>query len=194
MIEKGFIPDFPKEAVVELASITAPAIPRTSPSTFPDGIRQGLSRPADAHLYELNTVSVLDFANQRDFGYVQDRHHVAGFQPHAFSQIPASPKDLIVETVDLVSLLLHGEPVAYVSADLPRMDELREAPTRPLDAFETPALDRLRDGEDLLTTEAGTYLRMLGSIRSAKQCVQCHGGERGDLLGAFSYTLQKKQP
>ena len=30
---------------------------------------------------------------------------------------------------------------------------------------------------------------MLGAIRSAKQCVQCHGGQRGDLLGAFSYTL-----
>jgi hypothetical protein len=25
-----------------------------------------------------------------------------------------------------------------------------------------------------------------------KQCVSCHGGERGDLLGAFSYSLRRQ--
>ena len=29
------------------------------------------------------------------------------------------------------------------------------------------------------------------TIRSVSQCVKCHGGERGDLLGAFSYSLQR---
>jgi len=32
---------------------------------------------------------------------------------------------------------------------------------------------------------------MLGATYGAKQCVACHGGERGDLLGVFSYTLQR---
>ena len=35
-------------------------------------------------------------------------------------------------------------------------------------------------------------LRILGAIRAAKQCVDCHGGERGALLGAFSYTLTQR--
>ncbi len=26
---------------------------------------------------------------------------------------------------------------------------------------------------------------MLGAIRAAKQCLECHDGKRGDLLGAF---------
>ena len=47
-------------------------------------------------------------------------------------------------------------------------------------------LATLRKGEDLYVRED----RMLGSIRSTKQCIACHGGERGVLLGAFSYTLR----
>lgn len=30
---------------------------------------------------------------------------------------------------------------------------------------------------------------VLGAIRSGKQCLSCHEGERGELLGAFLYTL-----
>ena len=90
--------------------------------------------------------------------------------------------------------MLHEKPVAYVSANLPRMDELKKAPTRPLDRFESGGLEKLRGGEDLVTAEAGANLRMLGAIRSARQCVDCHGGRRGDLLGAFSYTLVGVKP
>jgi len=89
-----------------------------------------------------------------------------------------------------VGLLLHAEPVVYVSEHLPRMDEQREAPTRPLDRFEASALEGLRRGEDILVQETAGNLRMLGAIRNAKQCIECHGGERGDLLGAFSYSLR----
>lgn len=31
----------------------------------------------------------------------------------------------------------------------------------------------------------------LGAIRSIEQCTKCHGGKRGDLLGAFSYSLAR---
>jgi hypothetical protein len=72
------------------------------------------------------------------------------------------------------------------------MDELREAPTRELDAFEAVALGRLRAGEYLLVAEVGDRMRMLGVVRAVEQCVKCHGAERGDLLGAFSYTLRRK--
>src|SRR5207249_3726473 len=94
-----------------------------------------------------------------------------------------------VRRLELVGLLLHEKPVAYVTEHLPRMDELGQAATRSLDLFEMSALETLRRGEDLLYSETSGGMRMLGAIRSVKQCVGCHGGERGDLLGAFSYTL-----
>ncbi len=52
----------------------------------------------------------------------------------------------------------------------------------------------LRHGEDLFASRDGNGLRMLGAIHSFKQCVACHGGERGDLLGAFSYSLKRERP
>src|SRR5262249_5097490 len=121
---------------------------------------------------------------------VKDRRHVAGFQPHQFSRVPTTEERWEVRRLELVGLLLHEKPVVYVTEHLPRMDEVGAAPTRSLDSFETTALERLRHGEDLLSTEADGVMRMLGAVRSVKQCVKCHGGERGDLLGAFSYTLR----
>jgi hypothetical protein len=95
-----------------------------------------------------------------------------------------------VVALDLVGLATHDEPVAYVSKQLPKMKELKNSPTRPLDVFETLALDRLHAGDDLFVRRAGTDVRVLGSLRAADQCLRCHGGARGDLLGAFSYTLR----
>jgi hypothetical protein len=139
----------------------------------------------------LHEDSILDFVHLRGFGYVKDRRHVAGFQPHQFSQVPQA-KRWRVRAIDLVSLLLHDPPVAYVSANLPRMDELRQAPTRPLDVFESAGLARLGAGEDLFIHATDKGVRMLGALRATRQCLACHGCERGDLLGAFSYTLQQE--
>jgi hypothetical protein len=52
----------------------------------------------------------------------------------------------------------------------------------------------LHQGEDLVVAQEGQRLRMLGAIRSVRQCVACHGGARGDLLGAFSYFLGAAEP
>jgi hypothetical protein len=141
-----------------------------------------------------HTNSLLDFAYPEGFGYFKDRRHVAGFQAHRFSCVPDAPPSLSVRRVDLVGLVKHAEPVAYVSSHLPRMDQLREAPTRPLDAFESAALEKLLQGEDLVVGTAARRTRMLGAVRAVKQCVECHGVERGHLLGAFSYTLQSSDP
>jgi hypothetical protein len=143
---------------------------------------------------ELHETSVQDFVYPEGFGYVKDRDHVAGFEPHQFKEAHQPSESWNVETIDLVGLLLHREPVAYVSANLPRMDELREAPTRPLDPFERAGLRSLQGGEDLFLRQAGSGLWMLGALRSTKQCVSCHGGRRGDLLGAFSYSLRRVGP
>jgi hypothetical protein len=144
---------------------------------------------AEPDLLALHRAGTLDFVNPAGFGYVKDRRHVAGFQEHQFSKAPEAAQAWVLTGVDLIGLALHDEPFAYVSANLPRMDELRKAPTRPLDAFEEAGLAALRGGEELFVSDTPGGRRMLGALRSAKQCTRCHGGERGDLLGAFSYTL-----
>lgn len=88
--------------------------------------------------------------------------------------------------MELVSLLQHTEPAVYVSDRLPQMDALKGVPTRELDEFETVGLAELRQGSELSVKGD----RMLGAVRSVKQCITCHGGERGQLLGAFSYTIR----
>jgi hypothetical protein len=151
------------------------------------------SGPADGGPFEeMHQVGVVEFASPEGFGYFRDRRHVAGFEPHRFQAAPRPPERWRLETVDLVGLLVHDGPVVYVSAHLPRMDELREAPTRPPDAFESVGLADLRRGNDLFVREAGNSLRLLGAVRAARQCTACHGCERGDLLGAFSYTLSRE--
>ncbi|HEV3164390.1 MAG TPA: hypothetical protein VGZ22_10225 [Isosphaeraceae bacterium] len=136
--------------------------------------------------------SILDFVNPLGFGLFKDRRHVAGFETHRFSQVPAPANRWKVQTLELVSLLLHDDPEVYVSSHLPRMDRLQGVPTRPLDRFENYGLGALRQGEDIVTTQGVEGARMLGAVRSATQCVACHGGERGALLGAFSYTLRSE--
>jgi hypothetical protein len=140
-------------------------------------------------LLTLHNKGTFDFVNLKGFGFVKDRRHVAGFISHGFSDVPSPTLRWHVERLDLIGVLLHPEPVAYVSDKLPAMDELRGAPTRKLDAFEVTGLDALRTGQTLYLSRAGDRPRMLGAVRNVRQCVGCHGGERGDLLGAFSYAL-----
>jgi hypothetical protein len=107
--------------------------------------------------------------------------------------VPGKVERWDLQTLDLVGLLLHEQPVGYVSVNLPRMDELRDAPTRPPDDFEATGLEGLRRGEDLFVRESADCRRVLGAVRSTRQCLSCHGGERGDLLRAFSYTFTPRK-
>jgi hypothetical protein len=108
---------------------------------------------------------------------------VVGFQPHGFSEPPPPPRMLTLRKLDLIGLVMHDEPIAYVSNNLPSMEELADAPTRPLDEFETDGLKALQRGEDLYVRKAPDMVRLLGSVRSGKQCVSCHGGRRGTCSG-----------
>jgi hypothetical protein len=141
-------------------------------------------------LRDLHARSILDFVNPRGFGLLVNRQKVAGFQPHQFGTVPTATK-WKVETVDLVSLLMHAEPAVYLSNDLPRMEERGKTPTRKLNVFESAGLKAIEGGDTLYLREAPGRLLLLGAIRSADQCVKCHGGDRGDLLGAFSYRLSR---
>jgi len=145
------------------------------------------------HGLKLHRQSLDDFLNPRRFGYLKDRSHSVGFLSHRFSEAPSAPTSYRLQTLDLVGLVKHDQPVAYVSEHLPRMDELKNAPTRQLDDFEAEALDALQKGDDLVARESGGRLRMLGAIRAVKQCTSCHGCERGVLLGAFSYALKRAE-
>jgi hypothetical protein len=46
-----------------------------------------------------------------------------------------------------------------------------------------------------VVTEATTnHIRILGALRASQQCLECHQVRRGDLLGAFSYDIQRDPP
>lgn len=163
--------------------------PRTEVTSSP-GEWKGIPAGAKPPMGRLLEDSVFDFTYSRGFGLSKDRRHVAGFETHRFQNVPEAAERWSVRRLELVSLLVHEEPAVYVSDRLPAMTETHDTPTRPLDRFERLGMDSLRRGEDLFIAQVGEdQLRMVGAIRSARQCVACHGGGRGDLLGAFSYSL-----
>lgn len=167
-------------------------------------------READDAARALHGRAVLDFANPAGWGLVRGRDRVAGFRSHGFSRVPdetagrradgppppGGTTAWRVETVDLVGLLLHPGPVVYVSDKLPAMDQLRgaTAPTRPPDEFEAAGLAKFRAGDDYHAAGTADRLRLVASLRNGKTCADCHGGEVGDLLGAFAYTLRAVGP
>ena len=140
---------------------------------------------------ELHVNSLIDFSYPEGFGYAPSRQQVAGFRPHRFSKVPDPVEMWEVRRVELVGLLLHPSPAVYVSENLPRMQEVKKLPTREPDSFEADGVKAIRTGGDLYTRGDERDARMVGAIRSVGQCVECHGGQRGDLLGAFSYRLRR---
>ncbi|WP_337176707.1 hypothetical protein [Paludisphaera sp.] len=181
---------FPTEWTLKRGGLM-PAPRQLSPRATFDGSPGGfaaIDATEEDPLGRLLDESILGYANARGFGYIKDRRHIAGFQGHGFSEIPAADGSRWrARSLELVGLL-DDEPVVYVSDELPGMGRPRGG-TRPLDRFEGPALEMLRRGEDLCVVRDGEVVRMLGAVRSGRRCVECHGGDRGDLLGAFSYVL-----
>jgi hypothetical protein len=180
-------PDLLKRRLRYEPPIPQPGTPSPSPWLM-DSLTDNSAKDA-YDLLSRHQGSVLDFVNADNFGYIKDRRHVAGFQEHQISQTPIPYKAWTLQTLDLIGIALHEEPVVYVSQYLPRMDELRAAPTRSLDDFEAAGLTALEKGDELFVRDRGEERRMIGAIRAAHQCLACHGCERGDLLGAFSYRL-----
>lgn len=140
-------------------------------------------------LFGFHVGSVGNFVNAKGFGYFKSRREVVGFASHGFESEPKPPAAYRLERLELVGVVLHPRPVVYVSEFLPRMADLGTLATRPADDFEAAGLAKFAAGEDLTATAVGTKVRLLGAIRNLAQCVDCHGGNRGDLLGAFSYRL-----
>lgn len=188
---------YPNEASLAASPRKGPVPIQPGPHPTATWSPGGLGPPSAADETSLGRVldaSILDFVNPGGFGLFKDRQHVAGFETHRFSQAPDPVDQWKVQALELVSLLLHDEPKVYVSSDLPQMDRLHGVPTRPLDRFEEFGLDAMRRGDDIFISQVDEGVRMLGAIRSTKTCVSCHGGDRGDLLGAFSYVLRADKP
>ena len=64
----------------------------------------------------------------------------------ALAEVP-----LRVDGLQLISLLGHDSPVAYVTEGTANKELIRSAKTRPLSEFEESSLEKLRAGEWLLT-------------------------------------------
>lgn len=95
-------------------------------------------------------------------------------------------------SVDLIGLIMHRDPVAYVSEKLPEMQKLGKVPTRELDDFEGEGLTALYNGRDRFARSKDGVVRLLGAVRARSDCLSCHSSHKtGDLLGAFSYTLRE---
>jgi hypothetical protein len=147
---------------------------------------------------DLHKVSRKDFLNPIFWGAViEPPLKVSGFVEHGFHFPPtATLKDVstwTIERLELVSLLRFGEPRVYVLDHLPRMDQLSSdnVPTRSLDSFESKSLAQLWADEDVVVSHERNEYRMLGSLRAARQCLECHSVQRGELLGTFSYSLRR---
>ncbi|MEZ6064514.1 MAG: hypothetical protein R3B90_02130 [Planctomycetaceae bacterium] len=143
-------------------------------------------------LDSLHWLGAGNFLSETQMGDVLGDQRVVGFEPHAFSSPAPTPASYRLQELLLVSLLKQVGPRVYESDYLPNMAELSSGtvPTRPLDDFETAALERLRGGEDIVVDESrGDEVRMLGSLRAIEQCLNCHSVPKGTLLGAFTYRL-----
>lgn len=158
----------------------------------------GRDAPHWTQLEALHADGARQFVDPNRSGYVESRDHVVGFEPHRFDKLPVlkdeSRGEWRLAKLELVSLLKQPEPRVYVSAHLPRMDELKDAPTRPLEPFEARSLPQLRTAKDLVVEERPNGVRMLGAVRAGKSCLACHSVARGELLGAFSYVLRRTVP
>jgi hypothetical protein len=161
------------------------------PTLIPSPLKVTAASPQPLHWYARG-----DFLSPEWFGAVAAPQRAAGFVPHGMRYALAArlkdTKEWTLNRVELVSLLKFDEPRVYVLDHLPRMDQLsgEDVPTRGLDDFERTALEKLWRDEDIVVDVRGDECRMLGSLRAARQCLDCHSVERGELLGAFTYVLR----
>jgi hypothetical protein len=195
----GFRRIVPTEYYIENAmrlmeSDRSPAAQPGSPAFFVPSEKYVAAVAPDEQHYAQHDLGRGYFLRAEDLGYVKDRRRVSGFRAHGFHFISHYESDYWhwrIHHVLLVGLLMHERPVVYDTGDrLPSMEQVRELKTRPLDEFEQAGLEALKGGEDVYVIRKYGTLRMLGALRAASRCLQCHDGTRGDLLGALSYTLR----
>lgn len=128
----------------------------------------------------------------RDVFILEPRRKATGKVAHGFDWHPESNASVPLKRIELVSLHRFGEPRCYVSEYLPEMKTLRqsEIATRALDDFESQSLAKLWTDQNVVIQQEPTSTRMLGALRASQDCLECHAASKGELLGAFTYTLE----
>jgi hypothetical protein len=166
------------------------------PGTIP-GLQPGETpaKPPWNYVSKFQDEAAEAFIGKFDRLYIKTpRTAVSGFTAHRFDAGYSSSEGerlapWRLERLELVSLLKFKEPRVYRSENLPQMDELRDAPTRPLDEFESTALPKVRTGKQIVAEARGPNLRALGPLPYRNECGNCHHPPRDELLGAFSYRF-----
>ena len=193
------VPVFPTLDGESFEVIDDRTVRRESPPAAETAVAPVVASPTSTALIDAHDKGQLEFINSDTVGYVAERQKVAGFESHAFRQTRptvSSEDDQIqweIVRLELISLLRFAEPRVYVAKELPQMERLKSFPTRPLDDFENGSLQKLQREEDVVASEEGGRVLMLGSLRAGKHCLDCHSVKRGELLGAFSYELRPRR-
>lgn len=94
--------------------------------------------------------------------------------------------------MELIGLIKHATPVAYVAREIPRMGELNSVPTTELNDFEHRAIKHLKSNpnQDVAIHNAPDGIQLVGALRAEKACAKCHSVKNGDLLGALTYRFE----
>jgi hypothetical protein len=103
-----------------------------------------------------------------------------------------------VKMAQLIGMENHPQPTAYITPGLsPKKSDLQAAvrqktiQTRPVTPFEKEALSQLAAGKQLaFGTHEGSPV-MAGALVTTRECLNCHSGQEGRMLGAMSYTLEE---
>lgn len=205
----------------ELPAIRYDITPRTQ-SFLPNGSagesnQQFTPLPPESSLRQMHRDSLEDFFEPGRMGYVKDRQHVAGFTSHRFTRMPGTeqpsrgemfrqptseevlrpPRESwrlrwAIVKLELIGILRHSQPVAYVSDHLPQLDELSKYRVRDLTDFEESALAQMQSGENCVIDDQPDQILMVGSLRASEDCLQCHRVPQGTLLGALTYELRRE--
>jgi hypothetical protein len=108
----------------------------------------------------------------------------------------ASPPETIryrLKSLELIGIAKHATPVAFVIAS--HTDRSGVEHTRPLSRFEQQALARLRSANEAVGETTSSGRDVVGAIRATGECTSCHATSKAsDLLGAFSYRLERVAP
>jgi hypothetical protein len=146
--------------------------------------------PAWSSVEQMHAVYVEKFIQSSGFG----AGRMGPVDLRTFSELVLNGQPYTVKKVELIGLIKHPEPTAYVIGMPPQKafftnDAARHIQTRALTTFETDALIKLRNGRnEIVGTHDGSQA-ILGAVRAQKKCLKCHEGKTGNLLGAFSYSM-----
>ena len=108
-------------------------------------------------------------------------------------------ENYVVKGIQLISLLKHDPAVVYPPVTYtgewnhkqnpPTPAKIGNEGTRSLNDFETAALKQLKEKKENMAVPGDMV--MVGALRAESSCLKCHDCTEGDLLGAFTYILQK---